>query len=190
MSLPNSPSPTPTSTTPPNPRPSSKASPSPLRPNSTSQLSGSQRHTTLPTASPRQVAGSLTSPATPPPERSKTRARDLLRKHYGLSVTPPPPSGRPMDPMDLGECYYRNLPRYANKIADSPAFDAKAYYDQLITTASLTTLLKKENELLTGKSLSVNGAYSRLTPLLSRDETARWRTSIPGLQSPPRAYRC
>lgn len=38
-----------------------------------------------------------------------------------------------MDPMDL----------------DSPAFDAKAYYDQLITTASLTTLLKKENELLT-----------------------------------------
>lgn len=37
-----------------------------------------------------------------------------------------------MDPMDL----------------DSPAFEAKAYYEQLITTSSLTTLLKKENELL------------------------------------------
>jgi hypothetical protein len=66
------------------------------------------------------------------------------------------------------------------KIADSPAFDAKAYYDQLITTASLTTLLKKENELLTGESLSLslNGTYSRLIALLSRDEAARWRTSI------------
>ncbi|KAH9964384.1 Vps51/Vps67-domain-containing protein [Lactifluus volemus] len=132
MSLPNSPIPSPTSTPPPKSRHSSKASPSPLRPNSTPQLSGSQRHTPLPSASPRQVPGSLTSPSTPPLERSKTRARDLLRKHYGLNVTPPPPSGQPMDPMDL----------------DSPAFDAKAYYDQLITTASLTTLLKRENELL------------------------------------------
>lgn len=34
--------------------------------------------------------------------------------------------------------------------ADSPAFEAKAYYEQLITTSSLTTLLKKENELLAG----------------------------------------
>jgi len=38
-----------------------------------------------------------------------------------------------MDPMDL----------------DSSAFDARMYYDQLITTAPLTTLLKKENDLLT-----------------------------------------
>ncbi|KAF8486037.1 Vps51/Vps67-domain-containing protein [Russula ochroleuca] len=97
--------------------------PSPLRPNSAPQPSSSPRPTTLPTA----------SPSTTPPERSKTRAMDLLRKHYGLSVTPPPPSGRPMDPLDL----------------DSPAFDSKAYYGQLITTASLTTLLKKENDLLT-----------------------------------------
>ncbi|KAI0254974.1 Vps51/Vps67-domain-containing protein [Lactifluus subvellereus] len=132
MSSSDSPSPTPTSSTPPKPRPSNKASPSPLRPHSTPQPSGSQRPTTLPTVSPRLVGGSLASPATPPPERSKSRARDLLRKHYGLSVTPPPPSGRPMDPMDL----------------DSPAFDAKAYYDQLITTASLPTLLKRENDLL------------------------------------------
>lgn len=32
---------------------------------------------------------------------------------------------------------------------DSPAFDAKSYYDQLITTTNLTTLLRRENELLT-----------------------------------------
>ena len=31
---------------------------------------------------------------------------------------------------------------------DSSAFDAKAYYEQLITTASLPSLLKRENELL------------------------------------------
>ncbi|KAI0303715.1 Vps51/Vps67-domain-containing protein [Multifurca ochricompacta] len=134
MSLPPSPSSsTPTSTTPPRQRSLNKTLPSPLRPNSPSQLVNSQRSSAISTASPRHVSDSTASPATPPLERSKTRARDLLRKHYGLNVTPPPPSGRPMDPMDL----------------DSPAFDAKAYYDQLITTASLTTLLKKENELLT-----------------------------------------
>jgi hypothetical protein len=76
---------------------------------------------------------------------------DLLRKHYGLSVTPPPPSGRPMDPMDLGQHSSKKIPHLTDKVADSPAFDAKVYYDQLITTASLTTLLKKENDLLTGK---------------------------------------
>ncbi|KAH9930031.1 Vps51/Vps67-domain-containing protein [Fomitopsis serialis] len=68
-------------------------------------------------------------------ERQKTRARDLLRKHYGLGVGPPPPLGGPArvaDPMDL----------------DSSAFDAKAYYGQLITTSSLPSLLKRENELL------------------------------------------
>ncbi|KAI0806001.1 Vps51/Vps67-domain-containing protein [Irpex lacteus] len=57
----------------------------------------------------------------------KTRARDLLRKHYGLGVGPPPSGSGNRD----------------------TAFDAKAYYEQLITTSSLPTLLKKENELLT-----------------------------------------
>ncbi|KAF9490352.1 hypothetical protein BDN71DRAFT_1400104 [Pleurotus eryngii] len=67
------------------------------------------------------------------PLAGKTRARDLLRKHYGLGVGPPPPlPGNTADPMSL----------------DSSAFDAKSYYEQLITTASLSTLLKRENELL------------------------------------------
>ncbi|KAF9048445.1 Vps51/Vps67-domain-containing protein [Panaeolus papilionaceus] len=73
------------------------------------------------------------APSSPPPQ--KTRARDLLRKHYGLGVGPPPPKGGAaslQDPMDL----------------NSPAFDAKSYYEQLITTATLPALLKRENELL------------------------------------------
>jgi hypothetical protein len=87
---------------------------------------------------------------------------DLLRKHYGLSVTPPPPSGRPTDPLDLGQSSSRSIfPHRFNKFLDSPAFDSKAYYGQLITTASLTTLLKKENELLTGELFGDHVAYSR-----------------------------
>ena len=107
---PDSHSPIPTSVTPPRPRSSNKVLPSPLRPNSAPQPSSSQRPTITPTASPQPAIGSAVSPATPPPERSKTRAMDLLRKHYGLSVTPPPPSGRPMDPMDLGQCYLGEHP--------------------------------------------------------------------------------
>ncbi|KAG5646956.1 hypothetical protein DXG03_001679 [Asterophora parasitica] len=72
-------------------------------------------------------------PSTPPPQ--KARARDLLRKHYGLGLGPPAPlPGKAgVDPMNL----------------DSTAFDAKTYYEQLITTSSLPGLLKRENELLT-----------------------------------------
>jgi hypothetical protein len=36
---------------------------------------------------------------------------------------------------------------------DSKVFDAKAYYEQLITTTSLTGLLKKENELAAGSTI-------------------------------------
>lgn len=71
-----------------------------------------------------------TLPSTPP---NKSRARDLLRKHYGLGIGPPAPlPGKVMDPTSL----------------DSPAFDAKSYYEQLITTSSLPNLLKRENDLL------------------------------------------
>ncbi|KAF7327996.1 hypothetical protein MKEN_00380200 [Mycena kentingensis (nom. inval.)] len=76
------------------------------------------------------------TPTSPPPSGQKTRAKDLLRKHYGLGVGPPPAMQAPtksQDPMNL----------------DSPAFDAKSYYEQLITTSSLPALLKRENELLT-----------------------------------------
>ena len=46
-------------------------------------------------------------------DRTRSKARDLLRKHYGLGVGPPPPSGKPRDPMDLGElvcCALSNAP--------------------------------------------------------------------------------
>ncbi|KXN81309.1 hypothetical protein AN958_05164 [Leucoagaricus sp. SymC.cos] len=71
--------------------------------------------------------GRRTVSSTPP---QRTRARDLLRKHYGLGLGPPPSSGNAMDPMNL----------------DSPAFDAKSYYEQLIT---FPMLIKRENELMT-----------------------------------------
>ncbi|EPQ54383.1 hypothetical protein GLOTRDRAFT_130730 [Gloeophyllum trabeum ATCC 11539] len=92
----------------------------------------------LPPPSPLRSATLPVPPTSPLPgdreRKQSSRARDLLRKHYGLGVGVPQPSGKERDPMDL----------------DSPAFDAKAYYDQLITTASLPTLLRRENELLSG----------------------------------------
>jgi len=63
------------------------------------------------TSSPRRVSGNaLTTQIASASmgasaERPKSRARDLLRKHYGLGVGPPPPSGKPTDPMDLGVYY-------------------------------------------------------------------------------------
>ncbi|KAJ7158612.1 vesicular transporter [Mycena filopes] len=107
--------------------------PSPLRPSSPVPSA----HTTV---VPSPLSGTPLSPrrtpSSPPPTGpTKTRARDLLRKHYGLGVGPPPPipgHGNNQDPMSL----------------DSPAFDPKTYYEQLITTSSLPGLLKRENELL------------------------------------------
>ncbi|KAI0687657.1 Vps51/Vps67-domain-containing protein [Cytidiella melzeri] len=117
---------------------------SPLRPMSPLANNSSSRPPSAAAASvlaARRLSATPQPPsssATPPPmSGQKTRARDLLRKHYGLGVGPPPPQGSGkqgvVDPMNL----------------DSAAFDAKAYYEQLITTSSLPVLLKKENELLT-----------------------------------------
>ncbi|KAI6123557.1 Vps51/Vps67-domain-containing protein [Pisolithus croceorrhizus] len=100
---------------------------SPLRP-TTPPASALSRPT-----SPRQPSASTHSLPGPHGPAPKTRARDLLRKHYGLGVGPPPPlPGNQNDPMNM----------------DSVAFDAKSYYDQLITTSSLPTLLRREVELL------------------------------------------
>ena len=76
--------------------------PSPLRSVSASSSVGA------PTASVPSGSQQLTSrsnlvprpgSSTPP---QKTKARDLLRKHYGLGVGPPPPRpGNSSDPMDL-----------------------------------------------------------------------------------------
>ncbi|KIM40503.1 hypothetical protein M413DRAFT_445952 [Hebeloma cylindrosporum] len=109
--------------------------PSPLRSGSGTPIP-SHNNSSSSGALPGSSAARRTSASSaPPPPVQKTRARDLLRKHYGLGVGPPPPRpGTPnsQDPMDL----------------NSPAFDAKSYYEQLITTSSLPALLKRENELL------------------------------------------
>ena len=94
---------------------------------------------------------------------------DLLRKHYGLGVGPPLPiPGKTNDPMNMG-MYARHhvLIVIDIVISDSPAFDAKTYYDQLITTSSLPALLKRENELLTG-----------VLPLFCGSEVLRLRQEI------------
>ncbi|KAJ7126847.1 Vps51/Vps67-domain-containing protein [Mycena epipterygia] len=102
--------------------------PSPLRPVSPA---ASSHNTVVPSPLSGPPLSPRRTPSSPPP--TKTRARDLLRKHYGLGVGPPPAlPGKSQDPMNL----------------DSPAFDPKTYYEQLITTSSLPALLKRENDLL------------------------------------------
>ena len=122
-----SPQPSPPPTPPPRP-PSTRSFGSPLRPQSPPLPSGATP------ANPR--ARVLSQQSTPPsrndgirrisssgpvnastaslpnpnqPDRTRSKARDLLRKHYGLGVGPPPPSGKPQDPMDLGESVDRTL---------------------------------------------------------------------------------
>lgn len=95
MSLPSSSTPSsPSRSRTPIPRPPS----SPLRP--TSPLASRSPPTTSRRISEPSAGGSLSS--TPPGERPKTRARDLLRKHYGLGIGLPPPAPGRSDPMDLG----------------------------------------------------------------------------------------
>lgn len=67
-------------------------------------------------------------------------------------------------------------------VSDSPAFDAKTYYDQLITTSSLPALLKRENELLAGgPPLSYGDEILRL----QRDTAIRQRATVSGVWSSP-----
>ena len=89
---------------------------------------------------------------TPPGSANKARAKDLLRKHYGLGIGPPSPvPGNNNDPMNMGmSARHPTQTDIDIIVSDSPAFDAKTYYDQLITTSSLPALLKRENELLAG----------------------------------------
>ncbi|KJA26254.1 hypothetical protein HYPSUDRAFT_308632 [Hypholoma sublateritium FD-334 SS-4] len=113
--------------------------PSPLRATAAAatpihSVSGSPGSSSVTTTSSTATAARRQTASPTPPPGQKMRARDLLRQHYGLGIGPPPPRpGNTQDPMDL----------------NSPAFDAKSYYEQLITTSSLPSLLKRENELLT-----------------------------------------
>lgn len=53
--------------------------------------------------------------------------------------------------MDLGVSGATSFVRESSRGADSTGFEAKAYYEQLITTSPLLALLKRENELLGGE---------------------------------------
>ncbi|KAL0060178.1 hypothetical protein AAF712_013025 [Marasmius tenuissimus] len=141
------------------PRPPS----SPLRPSS--PLTPQTPQPSNPSPASSNAPSRRPTPSTPP---TKTRARDLLRKHYGLGVGPPPPlPGKSNDPMNL----------------DSPAFDAKAYYEQLITTSSLPVLLKRENEILTGSTtLDLSVLHAPTDVVAYRDPGARKRKTIARIQ--------
>jgi vacuolar protein sorting-associated protein 51 len=168
ISVPSTPTTPDMDRTPTQPRPPSTVAPvlpSPLRPMSPtpSNASGSTLSATLRSGSPRRgytpnppatpsTAVPVAAPMPDSAERRKaSKARDLLRRHYGMTVGPPAPSGKRSDPMDIG-IYHPSRLRLTDPTiihTDSPAFDAKTYYDQLITTSSLPVLLKQENELLT-----------------------------------------
>lgn len=100
------------------------------------------------------IMNTLSPPRRQPSERktSGVRARDLLRQHYGLSGLPiPAPSGLPNDPLDIGQDDgQQSRCSLLMATTDSPAFDAQGYFNQLVTTSSLPTLLKRENELSEG----------------------------------------
>lgn len=96
---------------------------------------------------------------------------------------------------DLGRGRYgfardRNAPGVCVYGVDSPIFDARVYYEQLITTSSLPTLMKTENDLLTGASslrLRTRQVSDHLSA--SRNTTTRQRTTKFGLQPSPRTHR-
>lgn len=125
-----------------------------------------------------QSASQSQGTLTPPGSATKTRAMDLLRKHYGLGVGPPSPiPGKSNDPMNMGMSARRLTPTVIDIVlSDSPAFDAKTYYDQLITTSSLPALLRRENELLTGVLPLSCGSED--TETARRDTATRWRTTV------------
>jgi hypothetical protein len=81
--------------------------PSSLRPSSPSPSTPTTPNANVHTAvTPHSVPLSprRSTRSTPPPQ--KPRARDLLRKHYGLGVGPPPPlpgKAADSDPMNLGD---------------------------------------------------------------------------------------
>lgn len=147
------------------------SSPTKQRKQSTQRTVSSPLRSMSPPASlphrPNSGLGQSTSQGTltPPGSATKTRAMDLLRKHYGLGVGPPlPVPGKSNDPMNMGMSTRHPTPIDINVVvSDSPAFDAKTYYDQLITTSSLPALLKRENELLAGGlPLSYGGEILKL----------------------------
>ncbi len=86
----------------------------------------------------------------------KPRAgRNRLRDYYGLAGAPL--KGDPMDPGQLSplgrSCRQWGSPadRFSRNQTDSSAFNPDTYFDYLANNASLPDLLKRENELLTGK---------------------------------------
>lgn len=78
---------------------------------------------------------------------------------------------RSNNPLDLGFISCTNLELGTEINVDSPAFDPKAYYQQLITGSSIVGLLHRENELLTGELAAVICAFVIYSFIGSRNPT-------------------
>jgi len=97
---------------------------SPLRPKSPHTTGTSQ--STPPRAQSSQGQPTQ-APGAPHASAHKSRARDLLRKHYGIGVGPPPPLlGNQNDPMNMG----------------AVAFDAICHVQLTITSQTLLRLMQ------------------------------------------------
>lgn len=96
------------STGPQTPRYLFMSSPTTQRRQSTQRVVSSPLRSMTPPTSLQQrstsgVSQSISGTLSPPASSTKTRAMDLLRKHYGLGVGPPPPvPGKSNDPMNMG----------------------------------------------------------------------------------------
>ncbi len=57
--------------------------------------------------------------------------------------------------MDIGLVMHPTIFSVTYAFLDSPAFDAKTYYEQMITVSSLQVLLKRDNDLVSGPCLFI-----------------------------------
>jgi hypothetical protein len=64
----------------------------------------------VPETGSASTSNQLLTPSNGPTNQQKAKAKDLLRKHYGLGIGPPPPKpvgSNSQDPMDMSEfCLY------------------------------------------------------------------------------------
>lgn len=111
--------------------------------------------------------------ATPNSER-KRRNRTLLRDYYGLGQsTNRAPEKDQLDIGSFSPLLHLRLPFTLVKLADSPfTFSPDAYFTNLTSTASLSDLLKRENELLNGALLLFSLSFALLIVPVGRNSRA------------------
>ncbi|KAI6108034.1 hypothetical protein F5141DRAFT_1120271 [Pisolithus sp. B1] len=148
---------------------------SPLRP-TTPPASASSRPT-----SPRQQSASTHSLPGPHGSAPKMRARDLLRKHYGLGVGPPPPlPGNQNDPMNMGMAELlsgKSHVAYAthglHRATEIRQLDGERqslvynHHHELIAARDTIAAMKTQAEALEGDLDMLKAAFSEISRLVT-----------------------